>query len=170
VTVTEFADLQCPICKEFSEGAQNQLIANDVRAGKVKLVYRSLSTATGNGPNPNIFPTQQAAALAAGEQQKAWHYIELFYKEQGQEGTDYVNTNFLNNLAKQVTGLNFDKWSTDRTSPSLIAQVNQDQQTAASKGYNSTPTIVVKGPKGEAAPIVGNTDYASLEAKIKSVQ
>jgi protein-disulfide isomerase len=169
VIVTEFADLQCPICKAFSEGAEQQLISNDVRSGKVQLIYRSLSTATGNGPNPSVFPTQQAAALAAGEQQKAWQYIQLFYKEQGQEGTDYVNTSFLNNIAHQVTGLNFAKWSSDRSSQTLINQVNHDEQQAASKGYNSTPTIVVQGAKGQAAPIVGNTDYASLQAKIKSV-
>jgi protein-disulfide isomerase len=170
VTVTEFADLQCPICKAFSEGAEQQLISNDVRSGKVQLIYRSLSTATGNGPNPNIFPAQQAAALAAGNQQKAWQYIQLFYKEQGQEGTDYVNTSFLSNIAHQVTGLNFATWSATRSSQTLINQVNQDQQQAASKGYNSTPTIVVRGAKGEAAPIVGNADYATVEAKIKSVQ
>lgn len=169
VIVTEFADLQCPICMEFSEGAEQQLISNEVRSGKVQLIYRSLSTATRNGPNPDIFPTQQAAALAAGNQQKAWHYIQLFYKEQGQEGTDYVNTSFLNNIAHQVTGLDFAKWSSDRNSQTLINQVNQDQQQAASKGYNSTPTIVVQGAKGEAAPIVGNTDYATLQAKIRSV-
>jgi protein-disulfide isomerase len=170
VQVTEFADLQCPICKDFSEGAESQLIANEVRSGKVQLIYRSLSTATGNGPNPNIFPTQQAAALAAGEQGKAWQYIQLFYKEQGAEGTDYVNATFLENIAKQVTGLDVAKWNKDRTNPQLIAQVNQDQQQAATKGYNSTPTIVVAGAKGQAAPIVGNADYASLQAKIQSVQ
>jgi protein-disulfide isomerase len=169
VIVTEFADLQCPVCKEFSEGAEQQLISNDVRSGKVQLIYRSLATATGNGPNPDIFPTQQAAALAAGNQQKAWHYIQLFYKEQGQEGTDYVNTSFLNNIARQVTGLNFAKWSSERNSQTLINQVTQDQQQAASKGFRYTPTIVVQGAKGEAAPIVGNTDYATLEAKIRSV-
>lgn len=169
VTVTEYADLQCPICKDFSEGAENQLISQDVRAGKVQLIYKSLSTATANGPNPNVFPTQQAAALAAGQQQKAWQYIELFYKEQGTEGTDYVTPNYLNGLAKQVPGLNFATWSTDRTSPTLTAQVNQEQQEAATKGFNSTPTIVVQGAKGTAAPIVGNTDYATLESRIKSV-
>lgn len=170
VIVTEFADLQCPVCKDFSEGAENQLIANDVRSGKVQLIYRSLSTATGNGPNPNIFPTQQAAALAAGQQQKAWQYIELFYKQQGQEGTDYVNTTFLENLAHQVPGLNFAKWSAARNGSSLVAQINQDEQQAKAKGYNSTPTIIVQGAKRQAQPIVGNTSYAALEATIKSVR
>jgi protein-disulfide isomerase len=170
VVVTEYADLQCPVCRDFATGAENQLISSDVRSGKVQLIYKSLSTATGNGPNPNIFPVQQSAAYAAGNQNKAWQYIELFYLEQGQEGTDYVNSSYLDNLAHQVTGLDLAKWSSDRNSPSLTAQVTQDEQAAQTKGFNSTPTIVVQGVKGEAAPIVGNTDYATLESRVKSVQ
>jgi protein-disulfide isomerase len=169
VTVTEFGDLQCPICRDFAEGAEQKLISNDVRSGRVKLVYRSLETATGNGPDPQIFPTQQAAALAAGLQNHAWDYILLFYKLQGAENTSYVNDSYLNGLAKLIPGLNYSKWQSDRTSSSLTAQVQTDQQDAASKGYNSTPTILVQGPKGQAQAIVGNTDYNTLESAIKSV-
>jgi protein-disulfide isomerase len=169
VTVTEFGDLQCPVCRDFAEGAEQKLIAADVRSGKVKLVYRSLSTATGNGPNPGIFPTQQAAALAAGLQGRAWNYVLLFYREQGPEDTDYVNDSYLSGLAKQISGLNLSKWQTDRTSPNLVAQVNQDQQVANAKGYDSTPTIIVSGPRGQAQPIVGSTDYGSLEKAVQSV-
>jgi protein-disulfide isomerase len=169
VTVTEFGDLECPICKDFALGAENQLIANEVRSGKAKLVYRSLETATGNGPDPGVFPTQQAAALAAGQQQRAWNYIELFYHEQGTEDTSYVNDSYLDGLAHQVSGLNFSQWNTDRTSSTLTSQVTQDEQAAAAKGYNSTPTIVVSGPKGQAQPIVGDTDYGTLQQAIQSV-
>ena len=170
VTVTEYGDLQCPICRDFALGAGNNLINNDVRSGKVKLVYKSLETATGNSPNPSIFPVQQSAALAAGSQQRGWNYVLLFYHQQGAEGTDYVNTTFLNGLAKQIPSLNFSKWSSERNSPTLSAQVVADQQDASSKGYNSTPTIVVSGPKGAAKPIVGDTDYGTLSSAIKSVQ
>jgi protein-disulfide isomerase len=169
VTVTEFGDLQCPVCKDFALGAEQALIANDVRSGKVKLVYRSLETATGNGPNPSVFPTQQAAALAAGQQQRAWDYIMLFYNQQGQEGTNYVNESYLDGLAHQVPGLNFAKWTSDRSSASVTSQVTQDQQFAAARHYDSTPTIVVQGPKGQAQPIVGDTDYGTLQRTIQSV-
>jgi protein-disulfide isomerase len=169
ITVTEFGDLQCPVCKDFALGAQNQLISNDVRSGKVQLIYRSLATATQNGPDPSVFPTQQAAALAAGQQQLGWNYVELFYHEQGPENTAYVTDSYLNGLARQIPALNYNKWLSDRTSSSLPAQVTQDQQLAASKGFTSTPTIVVQGTKGTAQPIVGNTDYGTLESAIKSV-
>jgi protein-disulfide isomerase len=169
VTVTEFGDLECPICRDFALGSENTLIAKDVRSGKVKLVYRSLETATGNGPDPGVFPTQQAAALAAGLQKREWDYIELFYHEQGTEDTSYVNDAYLDGLARQISGLNFSQWNSARGSSSLTSQVTSDEQTAASKGYNSTPTLTVTGPKGESQPIVGDTDYGTLEQRIQSV-
>ena len=170
VTVTEFGDLECPICRDFALGAENQLISSDVHSGKVKLVYRSLETATGNGPNPSVFPTQQAAALAAGLQGRGWDYIELFYHEQGTENTAYVTPSYLDGLARQIPGLNYTKWLADSKSPTLTAQVTADGQAAAAKGFNSTPTITIQGPKGASQPIVGSTDYGTLEASIKSVQ
>ncbi len=172
VTVTEFADLECPVCKDFATGGiENQLISNDVRTGKVKLVFRSLDTATGNGPNANLFGLQQASALAAGLQDKAWYYIEFFYHYQGTEGSGYVNQTYLNDLAKHVPGLNFSKWLSDSHSRALVSQVNQDQSMATSKGFNSTPTLMISGPKGQSQPIAGvPNSYLQLESVINSVR
>jgi protein-disulfide isomerase len=167
VTVTEYGDLECPFCAEFAKGAESQLIANEVRAGKVQVVYRSLCTATCNGPNQNLFGVQQAAAIAAGLQGYEWNYIELFYNEQGDETTPYVTDSYLNGLAGQIPGLNYNKWLSDRSSSSLVNQVNTDRQQAAALGFSSTPTIVVQGPKGET--IDKALDYASLQAAIKQV-
>jgi protein-disulfide isomerase len=170
VTVTEYGDLQCPICRTFALSSENQLISNDVRAGKVKLVYRSLETATGNGPDASVWPTQQAAAYAAGAQGKAWNYIELFYNQQGQENTAYVTPAYLDGLARQIPGLNYSAWKSASQSSTYISQVTADGQAAAAKGFNSTPTIVIQGPKGQAQPIVGNpSSYSQLETVIKSV-
>src|SRR6185437_5895635 len=41
VTLTEYGDLVCPVCKSFALGAQNQLISQEVRTGKVKIVYKA---------------------------------------------------------------------------------------------------------------------------------
>jgi protein-disulfide isomerase len=168
VTVTEFGDLECPVCKSFALGAENQLISNEVRAGKVKLVFRSLETASGTA-NGSMFVPQQASALAAGQQKLGWNYILLFYREQGDETTTYVNDNFLAGLAKQVSGLNYGQWTSDRQSSSLSTQVTADRQAAANAGYSSTPTLVVTGPKSQTQPIVGSADYAALQSAIKSV-
>jgi protein-disulfide isomerase len=182
VQVTEYGDLECSACDAFTlpttvntssgtpgTGVLDQLINTYVRPGKASVAYRSLDTATGNGATPQEFAPQQAAALAAGLQGKAWYYIELFYAEQGAEGSSYVNPGYLDGLARQVPGLNYGKWLSDSASSSLAAQVQSDQNTAAAQGLQSTPAIVVKGPKGQAKPIQGVPTWAQLQAAIKSV-
>ena len=48
-------------------------------------------------------------------------------------------------------------------------QVNAEQQTANSLGFDSTPTIVVQGPKGQAQPLVGDQPYSAIEQAIQQV-
>jgi len=170
VTMTYYGDYQCPVCKDFTvSGGFPQLVANDVRSGKVKVVYKSFCTATCNGPDPNVFNTQQVAGLSAGEQSKFWQFTELFYHEQGQEDTTYVNENYLQGLAKQIPGLNLTTWQSDRNNASLTSQVNSDQSTARSIGVSGTPTLIFKGPKGQAVPNSAVPTYAQLQQAIKQV-
>ncbi len=133
VTLTEYGDLVCPDCKAFALGAEQQLIANDVRRGKVKIVYQPLETASQTA-NGSMFVPSQAAALAAGQQKRGWNYIELFYHEQGAETSSYVTDNYLGGLARQIPGLNYSQWSADRQSSSLTNQVNQNLQAAPRQG------------------------------------
>jgi protein-disulfide isomerase len=182
VQVTEFGDLECSACDALAlptnvntsagtpgTGVEDKLISTYVRTGKASLVYRSLDTATGNGATPNEFGPQQAAALAAGLQGKSWYYIELFYNEQGAEGSSYVNDGYLDGLAKQVPGLNYSQWLAARNNSNLVAQVQADGASATTQNLNSTPALVVKGPKGQATPIQGVPTWAQLQAAITSV-
>jgi len=170
VTMTYFGDYECPVCQAFTlQGGFPQLVQNEVRQGKVKVEYKSFCTATCNGPNPNVFPTQQVAGLAAGKQNKFWQYTELFYRQQGQEDTGYVNENYLTSLARQVIGLNLATWQSDRNDSALTDQVNSDQTDAKNIGVSGTPTLIFKGPKGQAAPSASVPTYAQLQQAIKQV-
>lgn len=70
VTLQYFGDLECPICHDFTLGALRRLIADDVRSGRLKIEYRSLSTATGSaeatGAEPKGTFGRQVAAYAPG--------------------------------------------------------------------------------------------------------
>jgi len=164
VTVTLFEDLECPVCRAFTLGGANQLIERDVRSGRVKLVFRSLQTAT---PDPTTFQVQQQAALAAGEQNRLWHFVELFYHEQGAEGTPYVTEGYLDKLARQIPGLDYSKWLAARKQASLGSQVAADEQLAKTNGFDSTPTIVVQGPKASPQPVAGDASYSDIEKLVK---
>ncbi len=170
VTMTYFGDLECPICRDFTLlGGMSQLISNDVRQGKVKVVYKSFCTATCNGPGQSVFNTQQVAAYAAGMQSKFWNYAETFYREQGTEDTGYVTEKYLAGLASQVTGLDIPKWQTDRGNPALLAQVQADGVAGTAAGVSGTPTLIMKGPKGEEPVPESVPSYSNLEATIKQV-
>jgi protein-disulfide isomerase len=166
VTVTEYGDLECPFCADFAKGAENTLISKDVRSGRVKLTYRSLQTAT---QDPTVFSTQQSAAYAAGAQGRALNFIELFYNEQGAEGSGYVSAGYLDGLARQIPGLDYAKWQSASSQSTYSDAVLADEQAAAKAGFSSTPTIVVSGPKGTHPITAATIDYPTLETAIQSV-
>jgi protein-disulfide isomerase len=155
VTLQYFGDLQCPICRQFTEGALKPLIEKYVRTGKLKIEYRNLETAT---REPETFKTQQIAALAAGKQQKAWDYIELFYHQQGQEGTGYVTEKYLQELAKQVPGMNLATWTSDRSNPQFTNALTTDAQAANNAGFSGTPSFQI----GKTGGPLQKLEYSSL--------
>lgn len=167
VTMTYYGDLQCPVCAEFTlNSGFPELVAKDVRAGKVKIVYRGFETAT---RDPQTFEAQQVAALAAGRQNHLWDYVEFFYRQQGTEGTSYVTEKYLDGLAKQVPGLNFDAWRSARNDSSLLAELQSDQQNAATAGVQGTPTLTFQGPRGKVQAADSIPAYDRLQQAIESV-
>lgn len=158
VTIQYFGDLECPICKQFSDksGALPALIAGPVKDGKVKIEYLSMQTAT---REPEVFTTQQKAALAAGPQSKAWHYIELFYNEQQAEDSGYVNEKYLQNIAAQVPGLNLSKWQSERSNPKYEGEIAADQQAANNNSLTGTPSFLI----GKSGSALKKYEYSSLE-------
>jgi protein-disulfide isomerase len=171
VTMTYFGDLECPVCQAFTLGNDGggwpKLVSNEVRQGKVQVVYKAFETAT---HDPTVFKTQQVAALAAGMQNKFWNFAELFYHEQGTEDTNYVTESYLQGLATQIPGLNLTKWEADRNAGSLGTQVLADGQAGTTLGVTGTPTLVFKGPTGkQSSPSASIPSYSDLQQAIKQV-
>jgi protein-disulfide isomerase len=168
VTIQYFGDLECPICKQFTLGALPSVIQKYVRTGKVKIEYRSMQTAT---RERETFQTQQVAALAAGKQDLMWHYIELFYHEQGEEGSGYVTESYLQGLAAQVPGLSLSNWSSARNDPAYANQVISDAQAANQSGFTGTPSFLI-GKTGGSMQKLENpslTDASSFEPVIEKL-
>ena len=146
VTLQYFGDLECPVCRAFTIGALPSVIGKWVRGGQLKVEYRSLETAT---REPEVFRSQQVAALAAGRQNRMWNFVETFYHEQGEEDTGYVTENFIQGIAKQVPGLNLTAWTSERGEPTLSNLLASDEQAASSNGLDGTPAFLL-GRSGTA--------------------
>jgi protein-disulfide isomerase len=165
VTMQVFSDLECPFCRELALGAQNRLIRRFVRTGKLKIEFRSLETAT---REPLTFRAQQAAALAAGRQNKLWYFIEVFYREQGAEGSGYVTPAYLRRIARQVPGLNLSAWNAARASPALTATLDRDEQAAIQLRLRGTPSILLGRTGGRLSQVISPSlqSAAAFEAAI----
>jgi protein-disulfide isomerase len=170
VTMTYFGDLECPVCRDFTLSVLPGFIGSYVRSGKVKIVYRSLCTATCHF-NTSRFVPQQVAAYAAGSQDRFWQYAELFYREQGDETQPYVTEQFLQGLAKQIPKLKFSKWLLDRKDPGLASQVQSDEQMSLRLGVpQQTPEVMMSGPGGSVVvPATGAPTSAWLANAVKRV-
>ncbi len=99
LTLEEFADLQCPYCREFEVSVLPDLIQRYVRAGKLRVVFSDISIL---GPDSS---KAASYAAAAGLPSKLWPYIELWYQNQKQENTGYVTPSYLLHIATGIPGL-----------------------------------------------------------------
>jgi protein-disulfide isomerase len=165
VTLQYFGDLECPICRDFTLTSLPTVIKKYVRSGKLKIEYNSLETAT---HEQETFRTQQVAAYAAGKQNLAWYFIELFYHEQGQEDSGYVTESYLQGLAQQVPNLNLPNWSAARGDSAYAEKVTHDAQIANAEGFNGTPSFLIgkSGQHMEKLEITNPEEPSAFEAAI----
>jgi protein-disulfide isomerase len=147
VTLTEFADLQCPFCGEAATQSLPTVIDRYVRTGKVKLDLRLLSFL---GPDSE---EGAAAAAAAAEQNKMWQFAELFYRNQGKEDSGYVTESFLRKIAQGVSGLDAGSVVSQASGAAAQRQVAQWTQEGDAAGVRETPTFFLQRGNGRAEQI-----------------
>ena len=140
VTLVEFADFQCPFCRDFALNTLPVIINDYVRTGKVRMELRTL---TFIGPDSE---TAARAAAGAGEQNLEWNYTNLFYYNQGQENSGYVTDEFIDSIYK-AAGVDEAKANAFRKTDAAGVPAQSADAEAQKYGIQSTPSFVV-GPTG----------------------
>jgi len=161
VTLVEYADLQCPFCKEFADNVLPHLVQDYVRAGKLRIILEPLTF---------IGPDSERAArmsLASGQQGKLWNYSELFYRNQGEEKTGYADDAFLSSIGKAIPGLDYNKAMASMGDASITKALAGAAAEAQRAGFNSTPSFEI-GLTGKAAkPLsISKLEPAQFNAEI----
>jgi protein-disulfide isomerase len=162
VTVLEFGDLQCSVCKGYAEGVLPQIIENQVQSGAAKIDFRNFTIIDSRSKPAG------AAAIAAGEQGRGWNYIETFYRNQGAEHSGYADDKFLTAIAKAAGVPEIAKWNRARKSKAVIAEVEATTAEAQRLGFTGTPSFALKGPTTAAVETISTPNSAdSLESAIE---
>lgn len=135
VTVTEYADLQCPACKSAHTLINAPLI--EQYGSRVRFEFKHF-------PLTSIHPYAMEAAMAsecAADQGKFWEFVDATYENQEQ-----LTSGALRDWAKALA---LDEALFDRCLRSGIKRdaVTADQKGGEALGVNSTPSYFVNGQK-----------------------
>jgi protein-disulfide isomerase len=134
-TLIEFADLQCPFCRDFASEQLPGVIDSYVRDGRLRLELRLLAFI---GPDSE---RARQVANAAALQDRYWNYTELFFRNQGAENSGYATDAFLQRLARQTPGLDVDRLAEDYAGPEAEALSRQAERLGRQLGVDGTPSF-----------------------------
>jgi protein-disulfide isomerase len=137
VTLLEFADLQCPFCRDAATRSLPTLVDRYVRSGKARVEFRNFAIL---GPDSE----KAARALAgAAEQDKAWPFLELWYLNQGEENSGYVTDAFIRRIASAVPGLDAERVVAAANDVSKSDSLRVATTEAQKYGVDSTPSFLI---------------------------
>jgi protein-disulfide isomerase len=160
VRLVEFADLQCPFCREYSLQTLPTLVQDYVRTGKVRMEFRDLAFLG----KDSVTAGRHAAGAAA--QNRLWNFIDVFYFNQGEENTGYVTPNFLHSIDK-AAGVDSAKSDAFAATDASLAPIKAANALANQLGVKSTPTIFVAKRGGALKQVdAGPTDVQAFKSAI----
>lgn len=163
-TLTEFIDLQCPLCKDFETTQLPTIVQKYVRTGELNIKMEPWSILS-----PPDSPRGQAATIAASLQNRGFQFAEMLYLNQGPENSGWLIPDMVGKAASSVDGLMPQQVLNDLGSSQVKSVVTTVDSTASTHGFNSTPTLLLNH-KGKTAHVVsiGVPVLATLESQIQA--
>ena len=142
VTLTEFADLQCPFCGEYGREVFPEAVRKYVRTGKVKVQLRLLKFIGDD--------SVEAARMAhaAGQQSKLFQFVDLVYRNQGIEESGWVDDEYLKRIGEAI-GLDVERAFAARASPAVTAEIEKAITEGKAAKVESTPWFLLTKAGGK---------------------
>jgi protein-disulfide isomerase len=163
VTLIEFGDLQCPTCAEFVRDALPTLVAREVRTGRLQIGFRPLDFIGADSVRG------ARMALAVGQQNRLWQFLDLFYANQRDENSGYVSNPFVTALSDAIPGVNTAAALNGRDSAAVDGALADAAAEAHRRHVRVTPSFLI-GRTGGALRALANVDpnsAASFTAPIE---
>ncbi len=160
VTLTEFADFQCPACRSAND-LPGQILSN--YPNDVRFVFRHFPLTS--HPFANV---SALAAEAAGAQGKFWEMHDMLYDKQDEWGNlgapvsrDRV-IEYFKSYAGQL-GINVETFAKAIDTNAFITAINEDISAGTASGVNATPTFFVNNTK------INEPSFAEIKKEIDRV-
>jgi protein-disulfide isomerase len=140
VEVTEYADYQCPACRDFETVQFPAVRRQLIETGKARWRYRDF-------PLDNIHANARIAAHAAAcadAQGKFWEMHRAIYDHQDEWSPKRDASGSMRELAGTV-GLQLDQYDQCMSSARYAARIEASQKEGAQIGVPATPSFVIGG-------------------------
>lgn len=144
--LTEFIDLQCPFCREAALQVLPGVIERYVRPGRLRLELRTLRFIGDDSVRG------AKAAQAAATRDKMWNFVELWYRNQGEEESGYATDQFVRQIARGA-GIDPQLALEGIKSRALENPIAEAERQASAAGIESTPSFLVGGQGGRGRRI-----------------
>ncbi len=132
IVLVEFADFQCPYCRQWEQQTYQPLLA--AYPGKIRFVYRDFPLTS---IHPNAEPSAEAAQCA-NEQGKFWEFHDKLFS------SDNLGDAVYQQYAQDI-GLDMTKFNDCYSSHKYASNIQADSNFAINLGVNSTPTFFING-------------------------
>jgi protein-disulfide isomerase len=162
VTMVEYIDLQCPVCRAFETDVMPTIIDRYVRTGKLKVEARPIAII---GPDSE---RGRRAMIAAERQNKAFNFAQLLYFNQGAENSGWLDDSMVAAAARSIPGVNVKALQDAMNSSSVADESQTYDQEAQTDQVGGTPTVLAGKTGGKLATVTpgGSPDVAALKAAI----
>lgn len=162
----EFADFQCPHCRDFSLFQGKDIKKDLIASGKAKLIWVGFPFMDdGSGEDESV--NAQMAGQCAAQQGKFWEAHDwLFTNQDTVANRGRFNQDQLAIMA-QKAGLDTAAFETCMDDPATAAFVQKDKDFAIEKSVNSTPSFYLIGTD-KLYEGAGPTELQDLRAALEA--
>lgn len=139
ITMIEYSDFQCPLCKKFYDESFQTIVENYVNTGKVRYEFKHFPL--------NIHPQAPNASLAAEcalEQNKFWEMHDAIFENQNEWSGKNEHLDIFKKLAKNL-GLNENQYNSCLDDKKYTGNVETDYQEGLKRSIRGTPSFYING-------------------------
>lgn len=165
VTITEFADFQCPACRSFHASVKPQIDATYVETGEAQFHFYDFPLTT---IHAHAFLAARAARCAR-DQGQFWLYHDVLFARQSQWSVSTSPSRQFVEYAGEV-GLDQESFETCLRSDRFADVVTAEIHLARGLGITGTPSLIVSARGSSGSPVVERVQSNSFEAVQAAVQ
>jgi protein-disulfide isomerase len=162
VSLQLFDDMQCSSCRDQFLSTIPTLVEDYVRPGDLRMDYRHYSFS----PLPEELGF--LGAEAAADQDYAWPYIYLFFRNQDEAERVGIDEDYLTSIAGSIPELDVPAWRDYLHSEAGGAEIRERlaryEELGANLGIRAQPAAIVTGPNGtrtlQDSPTLSEIEHA----------